>query len=112
MLGALVGGLVLIWLGTTFFLEQNGLLSSEIWWAYFLAGVGAILVLQGAVIYSRGHIGLGPVIGGVVLIFIGLGTIAAFNFNFVNKFWPLLLVAIGILVIIGGFTARRRVPAP
>lgn len=112
MLGALVGGLILIWLGVTFFLEQNGYLRADIWWAYFLAGLGVILILQGLVIYSRGRTGLGPMIGGIILAFIGFGTIVARQYNVTEQFWPLLLVALGVFVIVAGVASRRRVPTP
>lgn len=112
MLGAVVGGLILIWLGTTFFLEQNGYLASNIWWAYFIAGVGVILILQGVVVYSRGHWGLGPTVGGAVLIFVGLSSIASVQLSFGTRLWPLLLVALGVFVLFVGIASRRRVPAP
>ncbi len=112
MLGALVGGLVLIWLGITFFLEQNGNLPSDIWWAYFVLGVGAILIMEGAVIYTRGHYGLGPVIGGVFLIFAGVSAIATNNYRIQTQIWPLAIVVIGVLVLASGFVFRRRVPKP
>jgi hypothetical protein len=112
MLGPVVGGLVIIWLGTTFYLEQNGYLASDIWWAYFLSGIGVILILEGVVIYSRGHIGLGPVVGGAVLLFAGVSSIATSNFRFQTQLWPLFLVGIGVLVLVGGIFSRRRVPAP
>jgi hypothetical protein len=112
MLGALIGGLILIWLGATFFLEQNGYLPTSDWWAYFVAGVGAILVLEGVVIYSEGRRGFGPVIGGAILLLIGLSSISAYQLRLEANLWPLLLVALGVVVILGGLAARRRVPAP
>jgi hypothetical protein len=112
MLGAIVGGLVLIWLGITFFLEQNGNLPSDVWWAYFILGVGAILILEGVVILARGHYGLGPVIGGAFLIFAGISAIATNNYTIQSNLWPLAIVVIGVLVLLSGFAFRRRVPAP
>jgi hypothetical protein len=112
MLGAIVGGSVLIWLGVTFFLEQNGNISSDIWWAYFILGVGAILILEGVVIYSRGHYGLGPIIGGAFLIFAGISAIATDNYRIQSNLWPLAIVVIGLLVLLSGFAFRRRVPTP
>jgi lysylphosphatidylglycerol synthetase-like protein (DUF2156 family) len=107
-----VGGLLLIWLGITFFLEQNGYLASDIWWAYFVAGIGVILIVYGAALYTRGRPGLGPVIGGFILVLIGLSTIAAVSLSFAAKFWPLILVVLGFLVLATGLAARRRVPRP
>ena len=112
MLGALVGGFVLIWLGITFFLQQNGYLPANLWWAYFILGIGAVLVLWGVAIYARGHVGIGPVIGGAILLLGGVSAIATSNFRFATQFWPLIVVVLGVLVIVGGLASRRRVPAP
>lgn len=106
--GALVGGLILIWLGVTFYLQQIGTISSNNWWAYFLFGLGAILILQGVIIYARGRHGMGPIIGGAILMFLGV----AFITNATTNLWPLILVIIGVAVIAGGITSRRRVPSP
>ena len=111
-LGALVGGLILIWLGTTFFLEQNGNLAPASWWAYFLSGVGAILILQGAVLYSRGRMGAGPIVGGAFALLIGVSYITTTQFNLTDRLWPLILVALGVFVLVGGLASRRRVPNP
>ena len=112
MLGAIVGGLVLIWLRVTFFLEQNGNLPSNVWWAYFVVGVGLILVVEGAYIYSRGHAGIGPMIGGAFLIFAGLSSITTNNYTVPSQLGALAIVVMGVLVLIVGLTFRRRVPAP
>ncbi|MDA4124083.1 MAG: zinc-ribbon domain-containing protein [Thaumarchaeota archaeon] len=112
MLGASVGGSILIWLGVTFFLEQNGYLGSNIWWAYFVSGLGLILILRGAVLYSQGHRGLGSLIGGAVITFIGLSAIADSQLNLSTRFWPLFLVALGLFVVFAALASRRRVPAP
>ncbi len=112
VLGAVVGGLILIWLGATFYLEESGYLPGDIWWAYFLSGVGAIVILQGAVIYSRGRRGLGSVVGGGIAAFIGLTTIAAHEYGFQARVWPLLIVALGLFVLLAGIASRRRVPSP
>ena len=71
--GALVGGLVLIWLGLAVYFQQIGYLSPNLWPGYFVVGLGAILLLDGLVRLAqglRGYIGLA--IGGAVLVFVGL----------------------------------------
>ena len=111
-LGALVGGLILIWLGTTFFLEQSGYLTGVDWWAYFLSGVGGILILQGVILYSRGRIGAGPIIGGAFALLIGASFITSNEYNLTDRLWPLIIVALGIFVLVGGLASRRRIPNP
>jgi hypothetical protein len=105
---ALAGGLVLIWLGVSYSLEQRDYLPGDLWWAYFLVGVGVILLLQGLVMYGTGRRGLGPITGGAVAIAVGI----AFIENRQADLWPVLLVILGIAVIIAGISSRRRVPTP
>jgi len=107
--GALIGGAVLIWLGLSVYLQQAGVISSSNLGAYFLFGLGAILVadgllrsLQGSRAYS------GVIIGGAVLMFLGLAVIESSW----QTFWPFILVVLGLAVILGGFSARRRSPTP
>jgi uncharacterized membrane protein YvbJ len=48
-----------------------------------------------------------PLIIGVVLILAGLSSF--YNFNFLQYFWPFIIVIIGILIILGAiYGARRR----
>ncbi len=107
--GAITGGLILIWLGVTFFLSQNNYISSGNWWAYFLIGIGAILIIQGVLRFgtSRRPI-FGSFIGGVVLIIIGSSAVQGFTADL----WPLILVAIGAAVMLSAVVGRRRRPAP
>jgi len=112
MLGAVIAGVILMWLGITFYMEQNGYLASDIWWAYFILGVGITLILDGMFIYSRGHVGMGPMIGGAFLIFGGLSAITTNNYTFQTQLWPLAIVVIGAIVLIAGIALRGRVPRP
>jgi hypothetical protein len=57
---------------------------------------------------------LGPLIGGVILLFIGLGLyLNALHYN-PTTLWALFFVLVGLLIIIGGvygtIMARRRYP--
>ncbi len=112
MLGAIIAGAVLIWLGLAFFLEQNGYLSSEHWGDYFLTGLGVILILGGFVLYSQGHAWLAPVAGGACALVLGAGSIAARELKLSQDIWPIVIVALGVCVIALGLGARRRVPKP
>lgn len=107
--GALTGGLILIWLGVTFFLQENSYIPSADWWAYFLLGIGVILILQGLLRYSttrRPFFGL--FIGGGVLVLIGLSSIQAVSADL----WPLILVVLGAAIMLSAVTGRRRRPPP
>lgn len=107
--GAFVGGSILIWLGITFYLQNIGYLASDIWWAYFILGIGVILIVDGLAGAIRKHPGyLGLLIGGAVLGFLGLSSILSLWQNL----WPLFIVLLGAAVIVGGLASRRRSPTP
>jgi hypothetical protein len=108
-IGPIIGGSILIWLGITFYLEQIGYLPPADWWAYFIAGLGAIIIIQGLLGYARYRIPyVGSFIGGAILLVIGL----AFISNFAANVWPLILVVIGVALLVSSLTARRRRPSP
>lgn len=108
--GPLVGGLILIWLGITFYLVQARYIGWNEWWSYFLIGIGVVLIVQAVIRYTSSRFkgaAMGFLIGGVVLLIIGLaGTMG------MKDWWPLVLIAIGVVVILGGVTARMRTPKP
>jgi zinc-ribbon domain len=107
--GAVTGGMILIWLGVIFFLSQNNYISSSNWWAYFLMGIGAILILQGVLRFGMSRRPfVGSFIGGVVLLIIGFSSVQGFTANL----WPLILVAIGVAVLLSAVVGRQRRPAP
>jgi len=107
--GILTGGLILIWLGVTFYYAQTGAIGWDVWWAYFILGLGVVLVVQGLVRYAQGrHAYWGPVIGGAILAMIGYAFVVGTSANF----WPLILVVIGALVIVAGIGGRRSSPTP
>ncbi len=106
--GAVVGGSILVWLGISLYLSQVNTIPGADWWAYFLSGLGVILILQGIVRRTRsGHPLTGSILGGAILLVIGLTSILG-----VRGFWPLILVVIGAAVILSGINARRRSPRP
>ena len=94
----LTGGLILILLGVLFLLATLDYISWGDWWAYFLIGLGAILIfeviLRAAASAYRQHV-TGKLIGGAVLIIIGMAHI----FGMVT-WWPLILIAVGLIVVI------------
>lgn len=109
IIGPVIGGLILIWLGITFFLQQSNYLPSDTWWAYFVTGIGVILIGYGVAIYAaKRRPFIGPLIGGVVLVLIGLGSVTSWNLSF----WPLIFVVLGALIMLSAITARRRSPTP
>ena len=112
VLGAFVGGSIIILLGVLFFLAQIEAFSITWtnWWWYFIFGLGCILIayaaLRAAVATYRGT-AVGPFIGGVILLFIGLAGVIN-----IETWWPLILMAVGIAIIVGGLVAVARSPKP
>jgi hypothetical protein len=107
-LGAMTGGLVLILLGVAFLFAQNGLFGVrwDNFWGVFLIGLGGILLLQAFLRvvmpgYRRGVVGL--VIGACILIAVGMIPFAGTEWG---KWWPLGLIALGVLMVIGQFARR------
>lgn len=107
-LSAMTGGLVLILLGVTFFLAQNEVLGVrwDNFWGVFLIGLGGILLLQALLrvlgLGTRSRI-LEQLIGGVVLI--AIGTIPFVGIEWA-KWWPLALIALGIVLLVEQFQRR------
>jgi len=107
--GPLVGGLILILLGSLFLLQQADMLPEADIWPYFLFGIGCILIAQALLRSTQTFKGprMGSLIGGLILCMIGLGGMVG-----VEDWWPLLLIAFGILVVLLGISAMRRSPKP
>ena len=97
------GGLILILLGILFLLATMDVLSWADWWAYFLVGLGGIFIIEFIVrsvtpAYRQQH--RGKLVVGTVLIMIG----GAHILGMVN-WWPLILIAIGIIIV---FTSLKK----
>jgi len=99
-----MGGLVLILIGSIFLLAQMDRISWAHLWAYFLVGLGAILIVTG--LFGIGRHGRGPTrgrfIGGVVLIVIGAANIIG-----LNVWWPYLLIVIGLVLVVSALVPHR-----
>jgi hypothetical protein len=108
--GALVGGLILIWLGISFYLVQAHYVDWDSWWPYLIIGIGVVLIAQAVVRYSTSRFkgaAMGSLIGGAVLLIIGLAGVVG-----MEDWWPFVLIAIGVLVMFSGMRARAQSPRP
>jgi len=75
-----------------------------------LVGLGAMLILLGLWRgMKRGTMQpfLGFLIGGTVLLLIGIGSIFADS-----TWWPLWVIALGVVIIVVVLTNLRRMPKP
>lgn len=103
--GPLFGGGVLIVLGLSFWLATSGTISWAIWWAYFLCGLGVLLILLG-INNARSGKDSGPITGGVVILAIGIIAILAWSYS-ISSWWPLVLIALGLLVIFSAVLGHK-----
>lgn len=92
------GGLILILLGVLFLLSLHHYIHWYDWWAYFVMGLGGILILDfiiRAASASRRGAHTGKLVAGAVLIVIGASHIFG-----LSTWWPLILIAVGLILLI------------
>ncbi len=113
-LGPIFGALVLIWLGVVLLAAQNSELIAlgpfrVTWgnvWMYFLAGLGALLILQGLLrIVIPGYRSVAsPLIWGTILLLIGLaGLLPGVNWTTI---WPIALIVLGVGLLLSNLFRR------
>ncbi len=95
-LGGVFFGLFLIVVAGVYLFRNS--LPMGPWWAWAIAGIGCILLLEAAVrtakpAYRRPS--FGRVVFGVILIVVGGGI--AYGFE---DLWPLIIIAVGVLLLI------------
>jgi hypothetical protein len=95
------GGLILILLGVLFLLSTHHYIRWYDWWAYFVLGLGGIFILdfiiRAAAGADRGG-QTGKLVAGAVLMVVG----ASHLFG-LSSWWPLILVAVGLILLVGSF---------
>ena len=102
--GALIGGGIIIWLGTLLLLQNQGILRGD-FGGFFLMGIGVILALRGIVALQaegQSDTSTGFLIGGGILLLIGAGI----TYN-IRDWWAFLLIGLGLFIIYRGTMSRR-----
>ncbi len=121
-LGAIVWGAILIWAGLVFLANSLGMFNNfsfgrfipgfeivqpEAWTIVFI-GAGVIVLIEAAIRVAvttfRRPIG-GTLVFAFILLGIGLGEIIGWE-----VVWPLIVIAIGLSVLLGGFWRRKQNP--
>jgi hypothetical protein len=106
--GSWIGGIILIFLGVLFMLQNSGILVGGHWWALFIL-IPAIAMFAGAY-RTYGWAGgftpvmLGPLCCGVVLTTVSLIFLFGLDFGVV---WPVFLILAGLGALVGGMFARH-----
>ncbi len=115
LLGGIFAGVIVIWLGVSFYLGVSETITWWKWWAYFLLGLGGLFLLNTIVwiiVPVMRNAFLGMLIPGLIVSSIGwmglMGTM---------KWWWIVIVAIGLVIIastVWGVMSRRPkgIPAP
>jgi hypothetical protein len=101
----LVPGVILVILAVLFLLSNYGILKGE-WWQYFLALLLMVFLIEYWVVYISPVRGRSRLKMGLVgLLLIGSGILFLFN---VSVWWPLILLAAGIILIFMFLVKKRR----
>ena len=98
--GKISGGILVAWLGGSFFLKEVSLISGQLWWPVFAAGIGVLLILRGIMIYENTKYwsnDKGAFIGGAFFILLSL--LSFVNFSSLVNFWPIIVVILGISIV-------------
>jgi predicted membrane protein len=97
-------GILFIALGVAFFLHVNIGRLFAVGWPVLLIGAGA------SHLFSRAH----GYVSGLFLILLGCFFLAInmewIGWDVFGRYWPIGLVAIGVLILVGSFSAAKRVP--
>jgi hypothetical protein len=99
--------IILIWGGIVAFVETADISKPEWWkaWSVFLAGTGIILLIKALFRLRPEHrrpVG-GTLVIAIILVCISLGDLIGWSYS-----WPVILIAIGLVIIGTVFFRRRR----
>jgi len=115
-LNPIIWGVILLWAGAVLLLSNMGMLDSLLrrtliapaWagrlaqgWSLVMLGAGVILLIEVAIrllVPLYRHSIVGTVILAIVFIGIGLGDLVSWNI-----LWPLVLIALGLIIVARGF---------
>lgn len=108
--GGWIGGAILIFIGTVFLLKNFGFPFPENWWAVFIL-IPAVAAFAGARRIYAGNGGVinAGVIGGIAAgcVLVLLSVLFLFGVE-VGKFWPLILIVVGIGILTGAMAPGRN----
>lgn len=101
--GTWIGGVILIFLGVLFMVQNFGILVGGGWWALFIMipAIGMFAGAYRAFGWSGGFTPamLGPIIGGVMLTTVSLIFLLGLEWGVV---WPVFLILAGLGALVGG----------
>lgn len=98
--GKTSGGILVVWLGVSFFLIEMSVITGSLWWPVFAAGIGVLLILRGVMIYEKTKYwsnDKGAFMGGA--FFILLSFLSFVNFSALANYWPVLIIILGSKIV-------------
>jgi CHASE2 domain-containing sensor protein len=104
-LSDIFGGLIVLAIGLSFFLAANNVISWDKWWAYLLIFLGVVFIIEAIIRNTslKDRLIGGRFIAGIILFSIG------FSFALsLKNWWPLILIAVGLLIIIKGILSHKE----
>jgi cation transport ATPase len=110
MWSAVMGGLIVLWLGITFLLRQYNYVANNQWWNWFMIGLGGIIIIRGLILYNQinnWRAASGLLIGGAIVALIG-----ASSYLGVNDWWAFIIILIGVWIVANAFMSRSKNPRP
>ena len=108
--GGIIGGLIILWLGTSFLLANSNYIRWNNWWPLFMTGLGLILLLNGLILYlrvNRWGPSIGFLIGGSIITLIGIS-----NLYDIDNWWAFILILLGVWVVFNAIRQKERNPLP
>ena len=97
--GKVSWGILMSWLGGSFFLKEMSIISGQLWWPVFSAGIGVLLIIRGIMIYENTKYwsnDKGAFIGGAFFILLSL--LSLVDFGSLVNWWPVIVI-LGISII-------------
>ena len=101
----IMGGLVLLVLGVFLFLANQGVITWDRWWQYFIIGLGGVFIIDCIIRYiADGRFFFsGRLTAGLILI--GVGIVFIYD---VSVLWPVITIVVGLSVLLSGLFNRRN----
>ncbi len=104
-ISGIFGGMVLLLLGTFLLLANQGVITWDRWWQYFIVGLGGVFIIEWLVRYLVGErpVRNGRLIAGVILVGVG-----AIFLTGITVMWPAILIVVGLIVLASSILRNRK----